>query len=137
VPFRRLVPLRIPSGWAVEFNNFAELDPPETLSAEDRDAYLSQDLLAIRSMARDDWPSSGYVLFVGWYPDGDPAGSYALRLSGAGAGSGGEVHLDTVHAEIVRDAIELCLHRLNEGASPERIQQLLDDATTVDGRRVG
>jgi hypothetical protein len=135
VEFHRLVPLRIPSGWEVRFNNLVELRSPTTLTEEERDAYLSQDLLLLRSTAPEPGPSAGFVLDVGWTPDGSLDGAYRLRV-GREAGGEPQVRLDSVHVEIVRDAIELCLNRLNEGLSLERIQRLLDDATTVDGEKV-
>jgi hypothetical protein len=134
--FRRLVPLRIPSGWAVDFNNFVELGAPDSLSATDREAYLTQDLLSIRSTAPDDAPSSGLILDVGWRPDGDPAGRYRLQVVRPGWQQTG-IELSSRRSEIIRDAIEVCLHRLNAGDTPDRVQQILIEATTVDGRSVG
>jgi hypothetical protein len=130
VAVRHLVPLRIPSGWAVEFNNFVELGPPRSLSAADRDAYLTQDLLSLRSNA------GGLILDVGWRPDGDPGGRYLLEVVRADGEETG-IELASRRSEIIRDAIEVCLHRLNAGDSPKRVQQILVEATTVDGRSVG
>jgi len=127
LPFRRLVPLRIPSGWAVEFNNFVELESPGALSQSHRDAYLSQDLLRIRSMAPETWHTAGHAVHVGWFPDRDPAGAYTLSVETGAAVT--VVELTTAHAPVIRDAVELCLNRLNEGAAPDFIQRLVDDAT--------
>jgi hypothetical protein len=127
LPYRPLIPLRIPAGWEVRFNNFVELGPPEALAPEDRDAYLSQDVLAIRSTAPAG-PSAGYALDVGWSADGDPTGEYRLTVFGPGAQSAA-IRLASSSAEVIRDAVAVCLYRLNEGAPPERIQGLLDDAT--------
>lgn len=132
--FHQLVPLRIPSGWEVVFNNFVELESPETLDPRERDAYLSQDLLSIRSTAPPGTPSAGFALDVGWTTDGDPRGAYRLRLFHDSA-AGPVVALDSVHGDVIRDAIAVCLNRLNEGASPARIQELIDAAVTVDGER--
>jgi hypothetical protein len=136
VAVRHLVPLRIPSGWAVEFNNFVELGRPESLSAGDRDAYLAQDLLSIRSTAPEGANASGLILDVGWRPDGDPAGRYLLQVVRANWDETG-IELASRRSEIIRDAIEVCLHRLNAGDPPQRVQQILVEATTVDGRSVG
>jgi len=123
--FRPLIPLRIPSGWEVGFNNFVELgDAPD---AQDRAAYLTQDLLSIRSTAPEGAPGAGWELDLGWRPDGDAAGAYRLVLVDAGGES--RVRLESRHAEVIRDAVALCLNRLNEGTPAEQIQQLLDDAT--------
>jgi hypothetical protein len=120
-----LIPLRIPSGWVVRFNNFADL--PGDIGAGERAAYLSQDLLAIRSTAPAGAPAAGWELDVGWHPDGDPAGAYRLTLIDS---DGREAaRLESVYTEVTRDAVAVCLNRLNEGAGPEVIQRLLDDAT--------
>lgn len=123
--FRPLVPLRIPSGWEVRFNNFVEIE--DDMDASERAAYLSQDLLSIRSTAPEGSPAAGWALDLGWRPDGDPDGAYRLVLLDpeGGRASG----LESRHAEVARDAVAVCLNRLNEGAAPELIQGLLDDAT--------
>lgn len=120
--FRRLVPLRIPSCWEVAFNNFVELGDPEALDAAAREAYLSQDLLMLRSPR--------YVLELGWRPDGDPAGSYRLTVVTPDWENTG-IELMTRGAPVVRDAIELILHGLNAGDTPEQMQAKLVEATTL------
>lgn len=121
MPFRRLVPLRIPSSWEVTFNNFVEIDDPASLDAAERDAYLSQDLLSLRSPR--------YVLDLGWRPDGDPAGSYRLAVMTPEWEDTG-IELVTRSAPVVRDAIELILHGLNAGDAVQRIQAKLTAATS-------
>ena len=128
VSFRPLVPLRIPSGWEVVFNNLVELPPVERLTAEERDTYLAQDLLSLRSSAPAGSPSAGYTIDVGWSPDGDASGSYGLRVVGK-SWSDVVIHLDSAQVEVIRDAIGLCANRLNEGSSVATIQTLLDEAT--------
>jgi hypothetical protein len=128
LPYRPLIPLRIPAGWEVRFNNFVELGPIDALAPEDRDAYLSQDVLAVRSTAPAG-PSAGYALDVGWTADGDPTGEYRLAVFAPGAQSAA-IRLESPSADVIRDAVAVCLNRLNEGASPELIQTLLDDATS-------
>ena len=127
MPYRPLIPLRIPAGWEVRFNNFVELGRAGALGPEDRDAYLSQDLLAIRSTAPAG-PSAGYALDVGWSADGDPTGEYRLAVFAPGAQSAA-IRLRSPSADVIRDAVAVCLNRLNEGAPVEKIQGLLDDAT--------
>ena len=131
VPFHPLVPLRIPSGWAMAFNNLVELPPMEELTAAQRDAYLSQDLLSLESIAPAGGASAGYMIDVGWTPDGDPAGAYRLRVVRE-SWSDIPIRLDSAHLEVIRDAIGLCANRLNEGAPVETIQRLLDEAVALD-----
>jgi hypothetical protein len=121
MPFRRLVALRIPSGWEVAFNNFADIDDPHALTPQERDAYLSQDLLTLRSAA--------HVLEVGWRPDGNPDGLYRLSVVTSEWEDTG-IELASPHVPVIRDAIELVLLGLASGDAPERIQAKLVNATT-------
>jgi hypothetical protein len=79
IGFKR-VPLRIPSGWAVTFNIFWEMDPlmegGKFVNAND----FTQDLLVLERIVPQGsgWPA--YILDLGWYPDGDAHGSYRLVL---------------------------------------------------------
>jgi hypothetical protein len=69
---------------------------------------------------------------VGWFPERDPRGAYTLR-AGRQEVAGTDIELTSAHPEVVRDAIELCLNRLNEGAPPAEIQRLLDEALAAGG----
>ncbi|MCC2931188.1 hypothetical protein [Bacillus sp. LBG-1-113] len=67
--------LRIPAGWTVDYITIKDTDP-KTLEASD-DAWLfdfNQDLLQISHKTKN------LLLDVGWYPDGDPTGSYGIEL---------------------------------------------------------
>ncbi|MGK9268220.1 hypothetical protein KXR56_16350 [Bacillus inaquosorum] len=67
--------LRIPAGWTVDYITLKDTDP-KTLEASD-DAWLfdfNQDLLQISHKTKN------LLLDVGWYPEGDPTGSYGIEL---------------------------------------------------------
>ncbi|AME07176.1 hypothetical protein NNG64_17680 [Bacillus siamensis] len=67
--------LKIPEGWTVDYISLKDTDP-KTLEAND-DAWLfdfNQDLLQISHKAKN------LLLDVGWYPEGDPTGSYGIEL---------------------------------------------------------
>ncbi|MEC1685245.1 hypothetical protein [Bacillus mojavensis] len=67
--------LKIPAGWTVDYITVKDTDP-ETLEAND-DAWLfdfNQDLLQISHKTKN------LLLDVGWYPEGDPTGSYGIEL---------------------------------------------------------
>ncbi|ADP34120.1 hypothetical protein [Bacillus atrophaeus] len=69
--------LRIPAGWTVDYITIKDTDP-KALEASD-DAWLfdfSQDLLQISHKPK----TKNLLLDVGWYPDGDPTGSYGIEL---------------------------------------------------------
>ena len=70
-PTPPLQPLRIPTGWAVEWNLFLEIDP--TFEADDaRSIGFGEDLLQISN------GKNAVLLDLGWYPSGDPDGEYHL-----------------------------------------------------------
>ena len=70
----RLQPLRIPTGWVVEYNQFLDLDPDaSSLDHDSAVACFKQDLLQLVL------PRHNRLVDVGWYPDGDLAGG-AFRL---------------------------------------------------------
>ncbi|MBJ7570802.1 hypothetical protein JG789_06245 [Bacillus halotolerans] len=78
-PLTKQVPnflrLKIPAGWTVDYITLKDTDP-ETLEAND-DAWLfdfNQDLLQISHKTKK------LLLDVGWYPEGDPTGSYGIEL---------------------------------------------------------
>ena len=70
----KLQPLRIPSGWKVEFNLLYEIDPdPISVVGNDANLYFSEDLLLCRHEPLDK------LVDIGWYPMGDLAnGSFGL-----------------------------------------------------------
>ncbi len=71
-----LQPLRIPSGWSVEYHSFFEGDPDFTeMPVEQLQMYFNQDLLQIRH------PLRNRLVDLGWYPHGDLAeGNFGLAV---------------------------------------------------------
>mgnify|MGYP006140622703 FL=1 len=65
-----LQPLRISEGWTVEYNTFYEVD------ADHPDAWtlLSESLLQLTHQRRN------RLLDLGWYPEGEPDGSFRLCI---------------------------------------------------------
>ena len=114
---RRLVALRIPAGWCVVTNAFAEIDDPHALTEEERRAHLAQDLLQMRA--------GELILDLGWMPEGDPEGRYRLELA-RGDGSDSLLRVEYPSAAFMRDAIDLCLGELARDADPESLQTLLE-----------
>ncbi|MDM5303514.1 hypothetical protein QUF44_18405 [Bacillus subtilis] len=67
--------LKMPAGWTVDYITLKDTDP-KSLEAND-DAWLfdfNQDLLQISHKTKN------LLLDVGWYPEGDPTGSYGIEL---------------------------------------------------------
>jgi hypothetical protein len=114
---RRLVPLRIPAGWTVVANTFAEIDDPRELSGDDQRAHLAQDLLQLRA--------GELILDLSWVPEGDPEGRYRLELV---RDNWNEtlLRVENPRADFMRHAIDLCLSELARDADPASLQALLD-----------
>jgi hypothetical protein len=69
-----LLRLRVAAGWLVRYNELREIDPERVAPGDPAWAYLNQDLLQVED--RD-----GQMLIdVGWYPDNDPAGTFAIKV---------------------------------------------------------
>ena len=70
-PTPALQPLRIPTGWVIEWNLFLEVDP--TFEVGDvRSIGFGEDLLQISNK------KNAVLLDLGWYSSGDPEGEYRL-----------------------------------------------------------
>jgi len=67
-------PLQIPSGWLVAQNHFMDVAPAETLEGDRLDFPFVEDILQLRN------DHLRMTLDLGWYPDGDPNGSFRLLL---------------------------------------------------------
>ncbi|MFF3911947.1 hypothetical protein ACFYZB_00480 [Streptomyces sp. NPDC001852] len=112
------MPLRIPSGWAVVFNKFVELPPPAEVTPEDRDAYLSQDILSMMKTAYsgEGWrtQANSLIIDLGWYVPAGSDGFYRLCVL---RGSWDDVLITVEDADqyVVRDRIDLILERLSNG----------------------
>ena len=114
----RLVPLRVPSGWAVLLNHFAEEDPVVVGDSIINDLYFSEDILWIHSMrlAGDNFELEleGYSLDLGWYPASDPNGKYKLRFMRRNW-ENIIVETESVNRQEIRAVAELCLSLASEG----------------------
>lgn len=68
-----LQPLRIPTGWKVQWNMFDEADP--IFFTEEDSSYrlhFSEDLLQLQK--------GNVIVDLGWYPEGKVVGNYLLIL---------------------------------------------------------
>jgi hypothetical protein len=82
-----LIPLRIPSGWAILYNNgfFEEEMKVENGVIKNFLAY-KEDILHISQIEYQEQKGyvlnspTSYALDLGWYPDSDPNGEYKLTF---------------------------------------------------------
>ncbi|WP_235828143.1 hypothetical protein [Brevibacillus migulae] len=82
------MPLKIPAGFAVTYNNFYDV-LPEMPEDPDDDiiknwSFFTEDLLQIVMMdlkkGSYSIPDEHLLIDLGWYPDSDPKGEYYLQL---------------------------------------------------------
>lgn len=76
-----LMPLRIPTGWAIRFNRFFDEEP----IIDDQGIFVNaagfaEDLLLIEPIPDKGLYPLPFSLDLGWYPAADPHGTYRLRL---------------------------------------------------------
>jgi len=79
-----LMELRIPPGWAVCYNRFYDVDPVLNDEGEIENwGCFTQDLLQLARMEVNDagWclKETAILIDLGWYPDGEAEGEYALK----------------------------------------------------------
>jgi hypothetical protein len=78
------MPLRVPRGWAVLANWFADVDPVVREGRIANEPYFQEDLLWMQRVryTGDGWEvdPDGHLLDLGWYPSADPDGAYRVSL---------------------------------------------------------
>lgn len=110
-----LLPLRIPAGWLVRYNAFTE----------DERWHHTEDLLQLSSCTLVDgtWQPDpeGFLVDLGWYPEGDPDGAYGLVV--ARPDFSGEIVVEARHRDprTICEAVEACLGSIGDGASDAAI----------------
>jgi hypothetical protein len=80
-----LIPLKVPSGWAVLYNQCFNNEDMIVLKGKiQNDISFKEDILSIAQVEYIDSEyrilNSGYWVDLGWYPDRDPSGQYRLVL---------------------------------------------------------
>lgn len=133
------MPLRIPSHWAVMFNIFVEFPADDPPTPAEVDAYLSDDILSVEQVGPTgrieyDDPTR-WVIDLGWYPPGDPEGTYRLCLVRDGWDDV-PVRFEHRDCHVVREAFDTLTRMLAEGKRPDLIARVLADPRFPDEGRV-
>ncbi|MFC8624798.1 hypothetical protein [Streptomyces anulatus] len=127
---RKLMPLRLPPGWALIFNIFVEFPADEPPTAEEVGIFHSEDILSAQRIRYTDrgWEvdMSDHVIDLGWYPGGDPSGTYRLSLV---QNNWDDVHVQFEHRDcyVIQKAMDTVTRMLSEGKKPEFIARVLAD----------
>jgi hypothetical protein len=82
-----LLPLRVPSGWAILFNILADMPDVSKLSSKDRENWLSDDIFSAVTLKldprADGWLTwlDGPRIDVSWRDPADPEGRYVVTVT--------------------------------------------------------
>jgi hypothetical protein len=121
----KLVPLNIPSGWAVIHNTFGDEDPLIQNGWIVNHDYYSEHLLSIQPLKFQEshWEINpeGYQIRLGWYPQSNPNGCYHLRLL-PGNQAQEMFEYTSKKRSAIRQVIEQCLGLIAQGLNLEQIQ---------------
>ncbi|MBG9794970.1 hypothetical protein ABD76_21645 [Paenibacillus dendritiformis] len=115
----RLMPLRIPQGFAVGYNKFYDVDPEMAVDSDmlGNWTYFTEDLLQIDKMAlhQGRWEiprEDKCIIDLGWYPDSSREGQYRLVI----ANEAWEIYKEFSSRDryVIRDTLEAWLMELSE-----------------------
>ena len=123
-----LMPLRIPSTWAILHNSFGDEDPIVRDESIVNSEYYNEDLLWIQRIqpTSTNWVTdpNGHILDLGWYPDADPKGTYRITLI-RGNWSNELLKYESKERQKIRAIIERCLDLIIQGIGDQEIPHLL------------
>lgn len=132
--YPKLVPLNIPSGWAVTHNTFGDEDPYIQDGRILNEQFYNENLLVIQSLQFNgtDWMinPNGYTLKLGWYPHANPSGCYRLTvIQGTEQPEG--IEFTARERDKIRQTIERCFHLIQEGVEQQEIKWTIEQTEKV------
>ncbi|AMW31309.1 MAG: hypothetical protein P5702_07535 [Limnospira sp. PMC 1291.21] len=132
----QLVPLHIPSGWAILHNSFGDVDPVIEHGYIINGEFFNENLLSAKPIEFNgtDWVTvgDGYLLQLGWYPEYRPEGCYRLTVS---QGSGDQkivVKYESKEREEIRQVLQRCLGWVSRRVGIDEIGSLLE----IEGKQI-
>jgi hypothetical protein len=125
----KLVPLTIPTGWAVIHNSFGDEDPVVSDGSIINDEFYNEDLLSIEPIQFNgtNWVTdrNGYAFDLGWYPEADPEGCYRLILL-RGDWNNIVVQFETKKRHEISQVIKQCFDLILQGINDKDMSSLLE-----------
>ena len=122
----KLVPLNIPSGWAVLHNSFGDEDPYIHEGWIANHESYNESLLSIQPLKlhENNWEidPEGYRIELGWYPSCNPQGCYCLQLF-KGLDNPIVYEYKSQKRQAVSEAINQYFRLILQELEPEQIQQ--------------
>ncbi|MCA1993416.1 MAG: hypothetical protein LDL41_15455 [Coleofasciculus sp. S288] len=127
--YRQLVPLSIPSGWAIIYNSFGDEDPIISNGSIVNDEFYGEDLLSIEPIRFNgtNWITdrTGYAFDLGWYPESDPDGCYRLTLI-RGDWNNVVIQFESKKRHEVSQVIKQCFDLIAQGVDEQEISRLIE-----------
>lgn len=125
----KLVPLTIPSGWAVIHNSFGDEDPVVSNGSIINDEFYNEDLLSIEPIQFNgtNWVTArnGYAFDLGWYPESDPEGCYRLVLLREDWNNT-VVQFESKERHEISQVIKQCFELILQGINDKEISQYIE-----------
>lgn len=129
--FKKLLPLKIPSGWAVIHNSFGDEDPIVQEGVIVNDEFYNEDLLSIEplSFKETNWivETTGYLIDLGWYPEADPEGNFKLVLL-KDDWDNIVASIESSDRYVIHAAIEKMFDLITSGVGEDQLRAVLSEA---------
>lgn len=77
----RPVPLRVTAGWRMVINNLVDIRPEDDVEITGMPLGSSKWQFFLDDLLYLNYERFGLDLFVGWFPEGKPQGTYRIELS--------------------------------------------------------
>ena len=132
--YPKLVPLNIPSGWAITHNTFGDEDPYIQDGRILNEQFYNENLLMIQSLQFNGtgWTINpdGYTLKLGWYPHANPSGCYRLNvIQGTEPPEG--IEFTARERDKIRQTIERCFNLIQQGVEQQEIKWTIEQTEKV------
>ena len=126
--YQKLIPFKIPSGWAVIYNSFGYEEPIIVNKRIINDEFYNEDLLSIELIKfnGDNWitDENNYTIDLGWYPEADPNGNYRLVLLKEDWDNI-IVEIESKHHQKIANVIEQLFDLISQGVDDKQIKELI------------
>lgn len=134
--YSKLVPLNIPSGWAIIHNAFGDEDPLIRDGGIVNFHFYNEDLLLIKPITLEGTSTTvdqqGYTFKLGWFPHGNPHGCYRLTLW-KGEAEGAVFQYESRERQTIRRVIERCFQLMMNGVHADQIEtEIQADAKSLE-----
>jgi hypothetical protein len=125
-----LMPLRVPAGWLVAKNHFADEIPRVENDRIANETYFNEDLLSMEQTVYTPagWKAdpAGFCVDLGWQPEADPGGAYRLVIF-RGDWDHVAYRFRSTDRQLIANIINRCLWYVNLGMAFDKINERLTE----------